>query len=323
MVNTKQKIFKIIAIFLIFSLLFGCYFKIQDNTRYKINSPMQDIEYKKKIIKSSKDKSYTLENMRPIVGPQELLQFIAENDNNPQIYTPSDENIKNGIFSANLHMHTLYSDGQMTIRQLLDKAQDYAKDFPDGKYMYVAVTDHNTILGAQNLIFTLQKNPNRYTKIKVVPGIEIFTKFNSKYSNKLIDIHVLTWCINPYDKFLEEEFYKADLSDRYNYQYRDFDEVIKIMKNHGIVGVAHPARYVSYLKNDKYPYIEEMLGRLKQTSENVFTEGYYQTYPVLPDKEELGNEYEDFLKHINKTAKNYDIIRTGSTDTHGYSIFRK
>lgn len=323
MVNMKQKIFKIIAIFLIFGLLLGCYFKIQDNARYKINSPMQDIEYKKKIIKSSKDKSYTLENMRPIVGPQELLQFISENDNNPQIYTPSDENIKNGIFSANLHIHTLYSDGQMTIRQLLDKAQDYAKDFPDGKYMYVAVTDHNTILGTQNLIFTLQKNPNRYTKIKVVPGIEIFTKFNSKYSNKLIDIHVLTWCINPYDKFLEKEFYKADLSDRYNYKYRDFDEVIRIMKNHGIVGVAHPARYVSHLKKDKYAYIEEMLGRLKQTSENVFTEGYYQTYPVLPDKEELGNEYEEFLEHINKTAKNYGIIRTGSTDTHGYSIFRK
>jgi hypothetical protein len=49
----------------------------------------EDYEYKKAIILDSKSLTYKLENLRPLVGPKELEKFIRENDNNPQIYTPS------------------------------------------------------------------------------------------------------------------------------------------------------------------------------------------------------------------------------------------
>lgn len=321
----KKLLAGFVILLLVFCTIFG-YLKFQDIKRYAISSPMMDFEYKKAIVQTSGDKTFTLENLRPIVGQEELKEVIIKNDDNPVIYTPSEKNIESGEFSMNLHMHTMYSDGTMSVKRLLDKAQDYAKNFPEGKYMYVAITDHNTVLGIQNLIYVLQKNPGKYTKIKVVPGIEVFTKYNdSKYSDNPIDIHVLTWCINPYDKFLNEEFYKEDLRDRYNYKLRDFDDVIEMMSDYGIVGVAHPARYITHLNENKYPYIREMLSRLKNISHNdvVFTEGYYQTYPLLPEKDELGDEYQPFLDYINAAAKELGIIRTGSTDTHGESLFRK
>ena len=296
--------------------------------RYKITAPMQDFEYKKAIIKQCGNKKYTLENLRPIVGPEELKEFLKTNDNNPQIFTPNEKNIKNGTFKANLHMHTRYSDGKATVQHLLDMAQEYAENNLNGESMYMAITDHNTILGTKELVRVLQNNPNKYNKVRVVAGIEIFSAYNnSKISPRPIDIHVLTLGINPYDEFLNKEFYKKNPYGGWNRTLpdRDFDWLVKTMTNYGIVGIAHPARYTAFLGKDKYAYIEELMTRFKNSAgENlIFTEGYYQVYPLLPDKNLLGKEYNKYLKHINTEAQKRGILLDGSTDVHGLTIFNK
>ena len=296
--------------------------------RYELTAPMPDLEYKKAIIKQSGNKKYKIENLRAIVGPDELKEFLKTNNNNPQIYTPSEKNIKNGIFRANLHMHTVYSDGMATVQQLLDMAQKYAENNLNGESMYMAITDHNTILGTKELVRVLQNNPDKYDKVRVVLGIEIFSAYNnSKLAPRSIDIHVLTLAINPYDEFLNKEFYKKYPYGGWNRTYpdRDFDRLVKTMSNFGIVGIAHPARYTAFLGKNKYAYVEELMTRFREAAgENlIFTEGYYQVYPLLPDKNLLGKEYDKYLKHINVEAQKRGILLDGSTDVHGLTIFNK
>ncbi len=284
----------------------------------------KDIEYKKQILKDCGNDSYTLENLSPIVGPDELAKFIKANNNNPDIYTPSEENRKNGKFRANFHIHTTNSDGSLTVEELLNTALDYAKTLPENKYMYIAVTDHNTVLGSQDIIRVLQENPGKYGKLRIIPGIEIFTEYKGDNSGrKNVGIHVLTWCINPYNEFLAKEFHKNDLNDKWNYMSKDFDGVIKMMKEYGIVGVAHPARYSYEMGDIRYEYVKEMLDRYKQAGKSekpLFIEGYYQSYPDFYDVQN-DKEFQKYYNYINSYADEIGLMKTGSTDTHGTTIF--
>lgn len=285
---------------------------------------MQDIEYKKAIIRDSHNPFYKLESLRPLVGETELIEFIKQNDSNPQIYVPSEKNIRKGIYRANLHTHTNNSDGNPTVEERLEEAQEYAaKRIKDG-YMYIAITDHNTVLGAQEVIKALQKNAGKYKNIKVVAGLEIYTRFhNSALSEKPTDIHVLLWCINPYDEYLNQAFYKADLNDKWNWKERDFDETIKTMSEYGLVGVAHPARYTAHLNDNKQKHIENMFDRYAANSNKpLFTEGYYQVYKGREIEKVMGDKFGAYLDFINEQAEKRNIIRTGSTDAHGPSIFK-
>jgi len=317
-------------VLIIFSLLLVCCITAKcivnlQTYKYKIAAPMEDEDYKKAIVRDSHNLTYTLEALRPLMGQNELKKFIQDNNSNPEIYTPNQNNIKKGIFRANLHTHTTNSDGMVTVEKRLNDAQEYASHNIKKGYMVIAITDHNTVLGAKEVVKVLEKNKGKYDKIKVVLGIEINTEYHkSNYTNEPIPIHVLTWCINPYDKFLNKEFYKKDLNDKWNriFPERDFDWVIKTMSNYGIVGPAHPARYTTFLKEKKYPYITEMLERYKTLNKNIpFTEGYYQSYPVTSTGPDLGDEYEKYINHINNECKRLNIIRTGSTDAHGNDIF--
>ena len=319
----KKFNFKILFIVLIIIFLF---FIIWNRYRFIPHSPMEDLEYKQTILKDSKNITYTIEALRPLMGPSELTKFIQMNNNNPNVYTPSDKNIEEGIFRANLHAHTVNSDGDPTVEKRMNDAQDYAsKNIKDG-YMVLAITDHNTVLGAKDVIRVLEKNKGKYNNIKMVSGMEIYSAYhNSKHTDEPVQIHVLLWCINPYDKFLNKEFYKANLYDKWNRTQpdRDFDWVISTMSKYGIVGIGHPARYTTYMKEKKYPYMTEMLTRYKSLTTNTpFAEGYYQSYPVTSTGPHLGDEYDKYINHIISEAKRLGINCTGSTDAHGDSIFK-
>ena len=260
------------------------------------------------------------------MGPDELLEFIKENDKNPQIYDPDDINRAKGLYRANLHTHTTNSDGIVTVKDRMNEAQEYAKRHIKDGYMVLAITDHNTVLGAQEVIKVLERNKNKYSNIKVVLGIEIFTQYqNSQHSYYPMEIHVLTWCINPFDRFLKHEFYKKNKKDKWNRTRpdRDFDWTITTMSKYGLVGVAHPARYTEEMGKYKYLYITEMFSRYKNLNPNTrFAEIYYQAYKKTHTAKALGNEYNKYINYINSEAERFGIIRTGSTDAHGLSIFK-
>ena len=340
---------KFIVIAILFFIFASCiYLNI---TRYKISAPMEDIEYKKDIIKKSGNPFYKLENLRPLMGEKELTWFIKSNTNNESIYTPSKENRYSGLYQMNLHNHSTNSDGQATVKQLLDRAQYYAQNFIKDGYMIIGITDHNTVLGSKEIIKILQKYPNRYKNIKIVTGMEINSVYKTKYSPlEPVQIHILALCINPYDKFLNKEFYKKNKKDMYNRKEQDpnFNEIIKNISKHSITGIAHPARYLTNIKeSDRLSYLSEMLDVYKkQTSKVPFIEAYYQSYTTseiksfegikrlsheeyaqipIEEREKIlyGERFNQFTADIKKLADNKGVMKTGSTDSHSYSIFRK
>lgn len=281
---------------------------------------LTDKDYKREIVESSDNSTYTIENMGSIVGPIELSEFIKKNDSNPSIYTPSEENVKNGVFRANFHIHTVNSDGEFGVEELLDSAAAYAAANGNRPF-YFAITDHNTVNGLKTAVDILQKNPQKYKNIKLILGMEVFSSLEAEKNTMKnpIDIHVLCWAINPYDEELNRVFIKKDLTDKGNRTYRTFDNAINLLKNKGIVGIAHPMRYVKNdnMVKDKYNYYAYLLNKYARLNKGhtLFAEGYYQSYQTDEDKE--------LVDAINAEFKKKNIIRTGSTDSHGHSIFRK
>lgn len=289
-----------------------------------LSARIKDIPYKEDILKDCNQTDYNFANLAPVAGKQEVIQFIKKNDKNPQIYQNTEENINNKIYRANLHLHTVNSDGKLKVEDALNQAQKYAENLPAREFFYIAFTDHNTVLGSQEVVKTLQKNPNKYNKIKIILGMEIFTGY--EYNNdEFLPIHILAWGLNPYDKFLCTAFNKPYLDEKWNYRERFFDEAISVMGKYSLIGVAHPARYISFLEEKKYEHIQEMFKRYKianSSNKFYFTEGYYQSYPLTKTKNELGDEYDKFINYINDEAYKQGIIRTGSLDTHGPSVFK-
>jgi hypothetical protein len=130
--------------------------------------------------------------------------------------------------------------------------------------------------------------------------------------------------LNPYDKFLNKEFYKPKSANKWNRQGtdRDFNYLVSMMSKYALVGVAHPVRYTTRLKDKKFSYVDEMMSEYKNSSNKLkFTEGYYQVYPRYYEKEVIKTEILPYMDYINKKADNYNIIKTGSTDSHGMGIF--
>ena len=114
--------------------------------------------------------------------------------------------------------------------------------------------------------------------------MEVFTEFKSKYKKTPVEVHVLCWCLNPYDKFLNKEFYKPKNANKWNRVKpdRDFDIVISTMSEYSIPGVAHPVRYTDGLGENRKLYTEEMMRRYGVLSKKpLFTEAYYQVFKVL------------------------------------------
>ena len=320
--NRCKKI--LVALLTILLISFGSWYIYEYNIgRYRISAPMEDIEYKKSVIRDSHNIFYKLENLRSLCGESELTEFIRQNNNNSAVYSPKIENRKKGLYRANFHIHTTNSDGVKTVEERLNEAQTYAQKI--NNTVYIAITDHNTVLGAKDIIRVLQKNPNKYKNLRIVPGIEISALYFSEYSPEPVAIHVLAWCINPYDKVLNKMFYKKDLKDKWNMRVAnfDFDYIIGEMSDYAIVGIAHPARYIGHLNEKIYPYIPEFFDRyLKQTSKIPFIEGYYQSY-TDKEKSYIYGGFDKFSDYINEQADKRNIMKTGSTDAHGVTIFRR
>ena len=133
-----------------------------------------------------------------IVGEEEFikrvqnlkeLSFKPGERSNPEIMDSHDlRYVESGDFCANLHIHTEYSDGIMTIPELYKNAQE----IPD---CLVAITDHDTIEGA--------KEAYKSCPISLCLGVEISTvAINFPKQPKPLPIHLLVYGINPFDKKL-------------------------------------------------------------------------------------------------------------------------
>jgi len=293
---------------------------------------LYDREYKKAIIKSSGHNEFTLKNMQSVMGERELTKVIKKYNKHPEKYQSDwyekDDQlgVKNLTYRAGLHSHTVFSDGRLTPEEMLNQAAEYAdkvkKAHPFEKYpIIIAITDHFNTQGAQQAIFLIQKNPEKYKNVKFVAGMETQSYVDVKSKKDVKGIHMLAWCINPYEwPFSDMNFGEAMSQYGRPYKelnfldYKDFVNRIHTLK-YGLVGIAHPLRYFD--KDDMLDsVIDDLFAEYASLKDDkvLFTEGYYQPYRFDTPKRTYNQTVE--------TAHKYKIITTGSQDTHGPSIFK-
>ena len=80
--------------------------------------------------------------------------------------------IQQNIRRVDAHLHTLFSDGKLTVSQLIDRCKEHG-------VKVMAITDHDTVKGVIHWKTLVQND------IIVIPGIEI-----SAYSEKQPQIHI-------------------------------------------------------------------------------------------------------------------------------------
>lgn len=87
-----------------------------------------------------------------------------------------------------LHSHTFYSDGQLSPKELIDRAHNMQVDV-------LAITDHDTVGGIPE---ALKYQAEQKRKLHILPGVEISTSWHN------FDIHILGLQVNHTDEiFLE------------------------------------------------------------------------------------------------------------------------
>jgi len=138
--------------------------------------------------------------------------------------------------SADLHIHTYYSDGTFSPEEVVDKALAARIDT-------IAITDHDVVDALEPAI-----THARSKDIEIIPGVELTAEYDGE------EIHILGYYVDHHDKeFLRNLNYfretrvkriEAILKKINRLGFRiDFDDVLKVKKfPHGSVGRLHIAR---------------------------------------------------------------------------------
>ena len=306
-----------------------------------------DISYKKSMLVNMGENPKNTYRLNSIAGPQEFNSFLSEHNNHEYIYKPGDrpflrqhevdshtmENVETGRYGANLHIHSLHSDGQLTIQEILDQAVAYAdkRVEKNGAHepFYIAITDHNTAEGSKEALKLIYENPKKYQNLRVILGAEISAKMPEVRGfqfKKPRPVHILMMCMDPnseavqnYIKSLSEESHNVMFA-----RYTTLEEMTEALKDEKSIryGFAHPAYpdMKNFLKSSnryKAAVLESIQHFQNVTKDKgLFVEGYYQGY-----MNELATD-KKLLKLIRRFCDYLDLLKDGGMDTHMRNIFQ-
>ena len=99
-----------------------------------------------------------------------------------------------------LHIHTIYSDGELTPEEIINIVKEKEIDF-------FSITDHDTINGCKEII---ENNLHKKNNLKFVTGIELSAKIDKG------KCHILGYNIDLYSEYLIEHLKKLKEMDKYN-----------------------------------------------------------------------------------------------------------
>lgn len=278
--------------------------KITNEFKSDCEKYKQDIAYKKQLAKACgiKESDYYL--FRPIIGEFELksiIQTFEEKNfmpgrrlNTSEVDSHNDDYIKSGEFKANMHIHTIHSDGRLTTDEFLEQAANLANQNYERTHqnpaLVVAITDHDCIDGAKEVLIKLSKNPLKYKNVRIVLGVELSTITNQfRHLKKPLLIHTHMFCINPFDSELNKF-----IDTKRNLKYKLATETIDKLNNR-----LHPIleRFKIKLTLEEAALIHELV-----------TKGQDEIY--LPMKKYVGGK----LLFENYVRNNKDIIKILQTN---------
>ena len=166
------------------------------------------------------NKKITSKDLKSVVSREELIKLFASLKEENFIASP--ENIKNGIYIADLHSHTIFSDGTIAVKDFLNQAAEYGNKLNkiNGKKFIVAISDHDGIEGAKEALKIIAQEPDKYKNIKFVPASEVSfvmpcseaSERHKRFNSSVEMPEMLVYGINPFsketNKFFQEIYRK-------------------------------------------------------------------------------------------------------------------
>ncbi len=275
----------------------------------EVNLFPEDIEYRKNLLKNAGMSKKDYYKLRPIIGSAEIQKIMSDFNDSPDYYRAGEkmEFVKAGKIRANLHMHTLASDGFLSVRELLDKASHYANFVanknPNAKQepFVIGITDHDTTESAQEAIKIIASDPLKYKNLRVILGVEMTT-----YNNIGTDIvdyptntHVLAYGIDP-----NEEAFKTFIDNtkkaKFDITEKRLNDANKIYEN---IFQEKSDFSLAKVKDFSNPVKKGLLGMYKHVLRYVQTEFAVKEI-ALKDKEILKS-----LKENNLPVKTEEFMK--------------
>jgi hypothetical protein len=243
--------------------------------------------------------------------------------------------------SADLHIHTNFSDGILSPEDIIRKARDAG-------LACIAITDHDTVDGIPSAIIE-----GRKLGVKVVPGIEFTTDVPGT------EIHILGYFLDYKAGWLLELLKKIRF-DRVNRIYKmveklkklgvdiEADEILKLV-DLGSVGRPHVARVLvqkgkvgsiqeafnRYLDFNAPAYVPHFKLTPAEAVKTIIKAGGVPVYAhpgisaddgIIPELVKAGlagievyySKHSDFqVNHYLTIAEKYGLVVTGGSDFHG------
>lgn len=147
------------------------------------------------------------QNLSSVMNKEEFIE--ATSKLKKENYIASKENIENGIFKADLHSHSNYSDGEGTVENILNEVVAYADKLHEktGDKFIFALTDHDTTEGSKEALKLISQSPEKFKNVRFVIGSEVSYLIKSdKTTNPCETSELLVFGFNPFAKKVEAFF---------------------------------------------------------------------------------------------------------------------
>ncbi len=279
----------------------------------------QDIDYRKSILKCLGLNSEEYHKLRPIIGAEELVSLVKDLEKNKMNYTPGKmeygqgekilfkdlSNVENHSYRANLHLHTRYSDGNLTVPEVLEQAVEYAdrvaEKNPSKSPFVLAITDHDTVNGCKEAVEIIGKNPWKYRNLRLVLGIEHTTIHkNENLLHQPAQVHLLAYNINPFEK---------DFQDFLNFKLQKHQKnIINVLQNAN-------NKFKNILEKNNFNYSFDEAKRVapcfeSSSQHNIgYMKDYLQFRLIYAHTVENNSPLKEFMKQNGVEVQSLDFVK--------------
>lgn len=166
-----------------------------------------------------------------VMGRDELLDHLNRSNYRDFVHQGD---LHDRHFRMNLHMHSVFSDGALSLADYLEKGKRYADlsakrvdDLDRLPALTLALTDHDTIHGLQQLLKMLVVDPEKYQNLRIVLGCEFSCAYRSEEMfSQPFPFEILYYGINPFDQKIIKHLSEIKRSRR-----TALDQIIAVLSN--------------------------------------------------------------------------------------------
>lgn len=242
------------------------------------------------------------ENLKNIMTPDEVRELIPTLKQENFIYSHVNEE-GNKTYFTDLDSNTRFSDGRITLIELMDNVASYADEFykATGKDYVFAITDRDSTDSVQQAVRLIGENPEKYAHVKFIPALKMTVLQEDEASEiGYTNSEMIVYGVNPFSENLQN-YLETSMDNRYGM-------ILNYLKK---VCTMHP----SFLFN---------IRKFIDKSEMGYTQGYtisnlywqakdFEEKKLMPedmDEEELAfntNEAETLLRELDQVYMSNNV----------------